>query len=92
MNPKVLAKNAGFEIPAETSIILAECKDIGVAECLTREKLSPVLAIVKSNSTEDGIKKAENSVRFNGLGHSAAIIQPTKKLPNILAMWFLQSA
>ena len=80
MNPKVLAKNAGFEIPAETSIILAECKDIGVAECLTREKLSPVLAIVKSNSTEDGIKKAENSVRFNGLGHSAAIHTTDKKI------------
>lgn len=80
MNPRVLAKNAGFEIPAETSIILAECKDIGVAECLTREKLSPVLAIVKSNSTEDGIKKAENSVRFNGLGHSAAIHTTDKKI------------
>ncbi|MBQ6058064.1 MAG: bifunctional acetaldehyde-CoA/alcohol dehydrogenase [Treponema sp.] len=80
MAPGVLAKNAGFTIPERTSIILAECKDIGVDECLTREKLSPVLAIVKAKDTEDGLKKAEASVRFNGLGHSAAIHTSDKKL------------
>ena len=80
MNPVVLAKNAGFDIPERTSIILAECKDIGPAECLTREKLSPVLAVVKATSTDDGLKKAEASVRFNGLGHSATIHTKDKKL------------
>ncbi len=80
MAPCVLAKNAGFEIPERTSIILAECKDIGPEECLTREKLAPVLAVVKANSTEDGLKKAEASVRFNGLGHSAAIHTGSKEL------------
>ncbi|MBR4448655.1 MAG: iron-containing alcohol dehydrogenase, partial [Treponema sp.] len=80
MAPGVLAKNAGFTIPERTSIILAECKDVGVDECLTREKLSPVLAIVKAKDTEDGLKKAEASVRFNGLGHSAAIHTSDKKL------------
>lgn len=80
MNPAVLAKNAGFTIPERTSIILAECKDIGPEECLTREKLSPVLAVVKAKDTEDGLKKAEASVRFNGLGHSAAIHTKDKKL------------
>ncbi len=80
MKPEVLAKNAGFTIPERTSIILAECKDIGPEECLTREKLSPVLAVVKAKDTEDGLKKAEASVRFNGLGHSAAIHTKDKKL------------
>ncbi len=80
MAPKTLAKNAGFDIPDHTSIILAECKDIGPEECLTREKLAPVLAVVKANSTEDGLKKAEASVRFNGLGHSAAIHTNDKAL------------
>ena len=80
MAPCVLAKNAGFEVPERTSIILAECKDIGPEECLTREKLAPVLAVVKANSTEDGLKKAEASVRFNGLGHSAAIHTSSKEL------------
>ncbi len=80
MAPKVLAKNAGFDIPDRTSIILAECKDIGPKECLTREKLSPVLAVVKASNTEDGLKKAKASVEFNGLGHSAAIHTTNKAL------------
>ena len=37
------------------------------------KKLSPVLAILKAESTEDGINKAAATVEFNGLGHSAAI-------------------
>ncbi|MBR0031390.1 MAG: bifunctional acetaldehyde-CoA/alcohol dehydrogenase [Treponema sp.] len=80
MNPVVLAKNAGFDIPERTSIILAECKDVGPQECLTREKLSPVLAVLKASSTEDGFKKAKGFVTFNGLGHSAAIHTANKEL------------
>ena len=80
MNPVVLAKNAGFDIPARTSIILVECKDVGPQECLTREKLSPVLAVLKATSTEDGLKKAKGFVTFNGLGHSAAIHTKDKAL------------
>ena len=80
MNPVVLARNAGFEVPERTSIILAEFKDIGPAECLTREKLSPVLAVVKATSTDDGLAKAKASVCFNGLGHSAAIHTKNKEL------------
>ena len=80
MKPSTLAKNAGFSVPETTTIILAECKDVCVDECLTREKLSPVLAVVKAKDTEDGLKKAEASVRFNGLGHSAAIHTADKKL------------
>ena len=80
MNPVVLAKNAGFDIPARTSIILVECKEVGVAECMTREKLSPVLAVLKATSTDDGLKKAKQFLEFGGLGHSAAIHTSDKAL------------
>ncbi len=40
---------------------------------MTREKLSPVIAVLKSESREDGVEKARQMVEFNGLGHSAAI-------------------
>ena len=69
----LIAKEAGFEVPASTVIIAVECKEVGVNEPLTREKLSPVLAIIKSNSTEEGIQLSKQMVEFNGLGHSAAI-------------------
>ncbi|MDE7392173.1 MAG: iron-containing alcohol dehydrogenase, partial [Treponemataceae bacterium] len=78
--PVVLAKNAGFDIPARTSIILAECKEVGVNEPLTREKLSPVLAVLKASSTDDGMKKAKQFLEFGGLGHSAAIHTNDKAL------------
>ena len=40
-----IAKLAGFEVPKGTVILAAECKEVGVNEPLTREKLSPVLAV-----------------------------------------------
>lgn len=80
MNPCKLAANAGFTVPEKTSIIIAECSEVGVNECLTREKLSPVLAVLKAENTEDGLAKAKAFVTFNGLGHSAAIHTNDKKL------------
>ena len=80
LNPNVvgkpatwIAEQAGFKVPDDTQIICAECKEVGPNEPLTREKLSPVLAVLKAESTDDGIKKATQMVEFNGLGHSAAI-------------------
>ncbi|MFZ7171802.1 bifunctional acetaldehyde-CoA/alcohol dehydrogenase [Avibacterium volantium] len=68
-----IAQQAGFDVPEKTNILLAECKEVGPKEPLTREKLSPVLALLKSHSREEGIQLAEQMVEFNGLGHSAAI-------------------
>lgn len=69
----LIAQQAGFEVPADTQIILAECESVGPEEPLTREKLSPVLAVLRAKNTEDGIAKSAAMVAFNGLGHSACI-------------------
>ena len=68
-----IAEQAGFNVPEDTQIICCECAEVGPNEPLTREKLSPVLAVLKATSTEDGIEKSAAMVAFNGLGHSAAI-------------------
>ena len=68
-----IAEQAGFNVPPKTNILLAECAFVGEGEPLTREKLSPVLALLKSNSTEHGLELSEAMVNFHGLGHSAAI-------------------
>ena len=68
-----IAEQAGFKVPEKTNIIIAECREVGPNEPLTREKLSPVLAMIKADSTEQGLKLAEEMVAFDGLGHSAAI-------------------
>ncbi|NML54461.1 bifunctional acetaldehyde-CoA/alcohol dehydrogenase [Streptomyces sp. R302] len=68
-----IAGQAGFEVPEGTSILLAECAEVGENEPLTREKLSPVLAALKAGSTEQGLELAAAMVEFHGLGHSAAV-------------------
>ncbi|MBR4445037.1 MAG: bifunctional acetaldehyde-CoA/alcohol dehydrogenase [Solobacterium sp.] len=68
-----IAQQAGFEVDPNCSIIIAECSEVGPNEPLTREKLSPVLAMLKADSVADGLDKAEAMVMFNGTGHSAAI-------------------
>ncbi|WP_129339610.1 bifunctional acetaldehyde-CoA/alcohol dehydrogenase [Cellulomonas endophytica] len=72
-SPAWIAEQAGFSVPADTSIILAEVGEVGPAEPLTREKLCPVLAVLRATSTEHGITLAEQMVEFDGLGHSGAI-------------------
>lgn len=72
-SPQWIAEQAGFSVPEETSIILAEVSTVGESEPLTREKLAPVLAVLRSESTEQGLDYAQRMVEFHGLGHSAAI-------------------
>ena len=75
-----IAKNAGFEVDEDTSILACECKEVGPLEPLTREKLSPVLAFLKADSIKDGFNKAEAMVEFNGLGHTAVIHTSNEEL------------
>ena len=72
-SPVYIAKQAGFTVPENTKILIAECKSVGPQEPLSREKLSPVLACFKAQNTEEGIKLAEEMLEFGGLGHSAVI-------------------
>jgi len=72
-SPVWIAEQAGFDVPADTSIILVEVAGVGPAEPLTREKLCPVLAVLRADTTEQGFALAEAMVEFNGLGHSAVI-------------------
>ncbi|WP_055563852.1 bifunctional acetaldehyde-CoA/alcohol dehydrogenase [Streptomyces atriruber] len=72
-SPRWIAEQAGFEVPEGTSVIVAECAEVGEGEPLTREKLSPVLALLKADTTEHGLELSARMVEFHGLGHSAAI-------------------
>lgn len=68
-----IAELAGIHVPADTKILVAELKGVGPKYPLSREKLSPVLACYKVNSTEEGLKRSEEMLEFGGLGHSAVI-------------------
>ncbi|OIJ65327.1 bifunctional acetaldehyde-CoA/alcohol dehydrogenase [Streptomyces mangrovisoli] len=68
-----IAKGAGFEVPADTTVLLVEASEVGVDEPMTREKLCPVLTVLGANSRDEGVRLAAQMVEFNGLGHSAAV-------------------
>ena len=65
--PQWIARGAGFEVPEETSIILVEVGSVGRHEPLTREKLCPVLAVLRAQSGH-GIKLAEQMVELGRAG------------------------
>ncbi|AUD64121.1 bifunctional acetaldehyde-CoA/alcohol dehydrogenase (plasmid) [Tenericutes bacterium MO-XQ] len=68
-----IAERAGFSVPANTNILLVECKSVGKEEPLTREKLSPVLALLKVKDSNEGINLSKAMVELDGLGHSAVV-------------------
>ncbi|WP_412748437.1 bifunctional acetaldehyde-CoA/alcohol dehydrogenase [Krasilnikovia sp. M28-CT-15] len=68
-----IAARAGFTVPEDTSVLLAGIDDVGPAEPLSREKLCPVLALLRATTEEQGLEYAERMVEFHGLGHSAVI-------------------
>ena len=75
-----IAKQAGFSVPEDTVILAAECKSVGPQEPLSREKLSPVLAVFKVKDEKEGFERAAQMVEFNGLGHSATIHCKTQQM------------
>ena len=68
-----IAEQAGIKIPKDTTIIAIHCDEVGPKEPISREKLSPVIAVFKVKNEEKGFEIAEKMVSFNGLGHSATI-------------------
>lgn len=75
-----ISEQAGFTVPEGTNILAAEVSEVGPNEPLTCEKLSPVLAVLKAKSTDQGIELAKQMVEFHGLGHSAAIHTASEEL------------
>ncbi|WP_159722443.1 bifunctional acetaldehyde-CoA/alcohol dehydrogenase [Enterococcus sp. CSURQ0835] len=68
-----IAKKAGIKVPAGTKLLIAELDGVGADYPLSREKLSPVLAMLKAKDHADGFRLAEAMLELGGLGHTAVI-------------------
>ncbi|MFK4104298.1 bifunctional acetaldehyde-CoA/alcohol dehydrogenase [Streptomyces sp. NPDC019531] len=68
-----IAEQAGFTVPGGTSLILVEAERVGPDEPLTREKLCPVLTVLRAGTEEQGFDLAADMVALHGQGHSAVI-------------------
>jgi len=71
--PAKLARMAGFEVPADTSILCAEVAGVGKQHPLSMEKLSPVLALFFVADFPAALETCHALLRFGGMGHTAVI-------------------
>ena len=72
-SPTKIARMAGFEVPQDTSILVAEVNGVGKDYPLSREKLSPVLALYIRQDFQSAMDTCESILRFGGLGHTCVI-------------------
>ncbi|MFW5629690.1 MAG: bifunctional acetaldehyde-CoA/alcohol dehydrogenase [Acetivibrio ethanolgignens] len=72
-SPAYIANLAGFEIPADTKVLCTEIDGVGPDYPLSKEKLSPVLAILKAADVEEGMSLCEKMLANGGMGHSSVL-------------------
>jgi acetaldehyde dehydrogenase/alcohol dehydrogenase len=80
-----IARMAGVEVPKDTKLLVAPIDGVGPNYPLSREKLSPVLALYIVDGYEEGIKRAEEMVAFGGMGHSAVIHSEDEKVIDLFS-------
>ena len=91
--PYKIAQMAGFEVPKDAKMLVAEIGGVGMDYPLSKEKLSPVLACIKVKDAKEGIQRCVDMTEFGGLGHSAVIhsnnddiiLEFSKKVRNTLS-------
>ncbi len=71
--PVTIAALAGVKVPEETKILIGEVESVDISEEFAHEKLSPVLAMYKSNDFSDALDKAEQLIADGGYGHTSSV-------------------
>ena len=71
--PVTIAALAGVKIPEETKVLIGEVESVDISEEFAHEKLSPVLAMYKSEDFSDALNKAEQLIANGGYGHTSSI-------------------
>jgi len=72
-SPKFIAEKAGFDVPHDTTCIIAEIPVVGKDYPLSREKLSPVLSMFTVDGWLEGCHRCIEILEFGGIGHSMVI-------------------
>ncbi len=72
-SPLKIAQLAGIQVPASTTILLAEIGGVGKDHPLSAEKLSPVLAVLFTGTFDSAVEACEQILQFGGLGHTSVI-------------------
>ncbi len=68
-----IANYAGFSVPENTKVLMAECFEVGKSEPLSMEKLSPILAFYTADGWLEGCHRCIELLNFGGIGHTMVI-------------------
>jgi acetaldehyde dehydrogenase / alcohol dehydrogenase len=68
-----IARMAGFEVPDDTTVLIAPLETVGISSPLSFEILAPILAYYEVDSFDEGISRCRQINRYGGLGHTASI-------------------
>ena len=68
-----IAELAGFKVPQEAKILLAEQADYSAENPYAHEKLSPILTMYKAENFEEATDIAYALVHLGGLGHTSVL-------------------
>jgi len=71
--PSKIARMAGFEVPADTSVICAEIAGVGKQFPLSAEKLAPLLSLHFVKDFHAAVETCHALLKFGGLGHTSVI-------------------
>jgi acetaldehyde dehydrogenase (acetylating) len=72
-SPMRIAEMAGFRVPDTTRALIAEVADVGPAEPLSMETLSPILSFYAADGWEAGCARCIEILEFGGIGHTLAL-------------------
>lgn len=68
-----IAKIAGVKVPDDTKVLMLDADVSDVIDCISREKMCPVIAVFKYKKFEEAVEIAQNNLNLEGKGHTAAI-------------------
>jgi acyl-CoA reductase-like NAD-dependent aldehyde dehydrogenase len=87
LDPARIAKLAGFEVPAETTVLLARQGGVGKEHPLSIEILCPLLSVHDVDGWEEGCRASIAILEYGGLGHTLGLWARDQK---VLEAWFLE--
>ncbi len=80
-----IAEMAGFEVPNNAKVLIAQRPEVNWEDPFSREKLSPVLAMYRASNFEDAAEKAYYLVSRGGAGHTSVLYTDERKKDRINA-------
>ena len=78
-----IAKLAGFEVPENAKVLIAQRPNVDWADPFSREKLSPILAMYRAENFEQAADMAYTLVSKGGAGHTSVLYTDDRKKDRI---------